>query len=174
MQLAFTLLGRSQSTIIADILPIVSEYSCNILELRFTHLNGYQAAYLLIEGNWNQLAKLENALQNRAKAMDIKVHSQRQQAEDNFGAGMPYSLEVYSEDRENLVRCITEFLLRHQIQITEINGSRYRTCYVQTPVFSIKFTILVPPELSLLALRESFLDFCDEFNIDAILEPLKS
>jgi glycine cleavage system transcriptional repressor len=40
-------------------------------------------------------------------------------------------------------------------------------------VFSSKFIILVPASVSLLVLREEFMDLCDQLNIDAILEPVK-
>ena len=40
-------------------------------------------------------------------------------------------------------------------------------------VLVTKFIILIPSQLPLLTLREEFLDFCDQLNIDAILEPVK-
>jgi glycine cleavage system transcriptional repressor len=33
--------------------------------------------------------------------------------------------------------------------------------------------LLVPANVHILSLREEFLDFCDDLNIDAILEPIK-
>lgn len=173
MQLAFTTLGSTHSAIIAEILPLISDCSCNIVELRYTHLCKSHAAYFLIEGNWNQIAKLENMLENSEKKLHCKFHSLRQETLVNFDSYMPYSLETISVDHPGLVRCVTDFLLERQIIITEVNGSQYQTSYVQTPVFSLKFTLLIPPELRLLTLREEFLDFCDQLNIDAILEPLK-
>jgi len=59
------------------------------------------------------------------------------------------------------------------ICIEEITASRHQAAFFNTPVFSTKFVLLVPPEVRILSLREEFLDFCDSLNIDAILEPIK-
>ena len=173
MQLALTVLGNTHSAIIAEILPLISDCSCNIIELRYTHLSKSHAAYFLIEGNWNQIAKLENLLENSEKKLHCKFQSLRQETLVNFDSYMPYSLEAISSDHSDLVRSISDFLLERQIVITEANGSQYQTSYVQTAVFSLKYTLLIPSDLRLLTLREEFLDFCDQLNIDAILEPIK-
>ena len=86
---------------------------------------------------------------------------------------LPYSLETISLDKESIVESITAFLFDRDIAIEEITGSSYQAAYIQSAVFSTKFIILIPSSLSLLSLREEFLDFCDQLNIDAILEPLK-
>jgi glycine cleavage system transcriptional repressor len=76
-------------------------------------------------------------------------------------------------DRDNVVESITSFLFDRDISIEEISGSSYQAAYIQSAVFSTKFIILIPSQLPLLTLREEFLDFCDQLNIDAILEPVK-
>jgi glycine cleavage system transcriptional repressor len=59
------------------------------------------------------------------------------------------------------------------IEIEEVTGSSYQAPYLQSSVFSSKFVILVPASVSLLILREEFMDLCDQINADAILEPIK-
>jgi glycine cleavage system transcriptional repressor len=82
-------------------------------------------------------------------------------------------LETISLDHENIVESIATFLLDRDIDIEEITGSSYQAPYLQSSVFSSKFIILVPASISLLILREEFMDLCDQLNIDAILEPIK-
>ena len=41
-------------------------------------------------------------------------------------------------------------------------------------MFSVYMVVLVPTRIHIAALREEFLDLCDQMNLDAILEPLKS
>jgi glycine cleavage system transcriptional repressor len=76
-------------------------------------------------------------------------------------------------DRSNVIGSIITFLFEHEISVEEINASSYQAPYMQTPLFSTKFILFIPPEVRLLALREEFLDFCDHLNIDAIIEPIK-
>ena len=41
-------------------------------------------------------------------------------------------------------------------------------------MFSVQLIAHLPAKIHIAALREEFMDFCDQFNLDAILEPLKS
>jgi glycine cleavage system transcriptional repressor len=173
MQLAITALGNNQINIIAEILPAVRDCNCNILEIRSSRLAQCTAAYLLIQGNWNQVAKLESTLDVIQKRLDIKIHILRPDQKDKGKDCVPYSLETISLDHDNIIESITSFLFDRGIDIEEITGSNYQAPYVQSAVFSTKFVILVPPQAHLLSLREEFLDFCDQLNIDAILEPIK-
>ena len=177
MQLAITVLGNHQINFIGEILPVVRDCNCNILEIRSSHLGQSAAAYLLIQGNWNQIAKFENTLDNIQKRLAIKIHTlrpdQKDKDKDKGKDCIPYSLETISLDKDSVVESITTFLFDRDITIEEITGSSYQAPYIQSAVFSTKFVILIPPQLPLLSLREEFLDFCDELNIDAILEPIK-
>jgi glycine cleavage system transcriptional repressor len=175
MQLAITVLGSNQINFIGEILPVVRDCNCNIIEIRSSHLGQSAAAYLLIQGNWNQIAKFENTLENIQKRLEIKINTLRpdQKEKDKGKDFLPYSLETISLDNESVVESITSFMFDRDISIEEITGSSYQAPYIQTSVFSTKLVILVPSQLPLLSLREEFLDFCDQLNIDAILEPIK-
>lgn len=173
MILAITVLGNNESNCIADILPAIRDSRCSILEVRSSRLARTYAAYLLIQGNWNQVAKFESSLESIQKKTDIKIHTFRPDEKENSRDYVPYSLETLSVDRDNVIEAITNFIRKRDIEIEEITGSSYQAPYIHTALFSTRFIILVPPEIRLLSLREEFLDFCDQLNIDAILEPIK-
>jgi glycine cleavage system transcriptional repressor len=173
MQLAITALGKLNSYYLAEILPTIRDCRCNVLEIRSSRLGQVSACYMLIQGNWNQIAKVENALDAIEKRMEIKLYVLRTEAKDKAKECVPYTLETISLDKESVIESITSFLMSREIEIEEITGSSYQAPYASTSVFSTKFVILVPPQLHLLSLREEFLDFCDHLNIDAILEPIK-
>ncbi|MEQ1559031.1 MAG: ACT domain-containing protein [Methyloglobulus sp.] len=173
MQLTITALGTQHNHFIAEILPIIRECKCNVLEIRSSRLGQSTASYLLVQGNWNQIAKVENTLDAIQKKMEIKVNVLRTEAKEKGKECIPYTLETISLDKESIIEAITSFLLDRDIDIEEISGSSYQAPYAQTPIFSTKFVVLVPPQVHLLSLREEFLDFCDNLNIDAILEPIK-
>ena len=175
MQLVISVLGTNSTDFIGEILPIVRDCNCNILEIRSSQLSQSNAAYLLIQGNWNQIAKVESTLEYVQKRIDIKIQTLRPDHKDKERTKdcIPYSLETLSLDKNSVVESITAFLYDREIMIEEIVGSSYQAPYIQSAVFSTKFIVLVPPQLPLLSLREEFLDFCDQLNIDAILEPIK-
>ncbi|MGR9052040.1 MAG: glycine cleavage system protein R [Gammaproteobacteria bacterium] len=173
MQLAITVLGQRQTQFIDHILPAISRCQCNIVEISLSDLSESTAAYLLIEGNWNYIAKLENIFAGIEKQLKIQIHKTRQDKNTNTKPGLPYALEAMSPDQNDILLNITSFLSERNIHIVEIKGNRYPAPFIQTPVFSIKFILIIPSEHRLLELREDFLEFCDQFNLDAILEPIK-
>ena len=175
MQLVISVLSSNQTDLIAEILPVIRDCNCNIVEIRSSQLSHAAAAYLLVQGNWNQIAKVEATLEHIEKRLNIKIQTLRPESNDKEKTSdcIPYSLETISLDKNSVVESITTFLIDRNILIEEITGSSYQAPYIQSSVFSTKFVILAPPELALLSLREEFLDFCDQLNIDAILEPIK-
>ena len=173
MLLTITALGSHDSNFIAEILPMVGDCKCSILEIRYSNLAQSNAAYLLVDGNWNQIAKLETALDSLQRRMEIKIICLRPEQKSKNIEHLPYSLETISLNKNNIIESVTLFLLDREITIEDVVGSAYQAAYVQTTVFSSKFIILIPAQLNLLSLREEFLDFCDQLNIDAVLEPIK-
>jgi glycine cleavage system transcriptional repressor len=174
MQLAITALAQRKINFIAEILPAIRDCKCTILEIRASKLAQTNAAYLLVEGNWSQIAKLESTLDAIVRHVDIKIQLERTEAREKGDDCVPYLLETLSlEQRDSIIESIATFLLDRHIEIEDISGSCYPAPYAQNPVFSSKFIVLIPHHLHLLSLREEFLDFCEQLNIDAILEPIK-
>ncbi|MCK4841394.1 MAG: transcriptional regulator [Methylococcales bacterium] len=173
MQLTITVLGKKSTRFISEILTTISSCHCDILELRSSHLEQVIACYLLVNGDWNHIAKLESILVGLQKTLEVRIHTLRPEPSNKEPESIPYSLETISLDRNNVIEDITSFLFERRICIHEINASSYQASYVKTPIFSTRIIILIPPEIRLLSLREEFLDFCDSLNIDAIIEPIK-
>lgn len=173
MQLAITVLGNPSNPFLEPVLSAINRCQCNIFEIRSTGLTTSTGMLILVEGNWNQVAKLDNILDALEKQLKIQIHRSRQEKSTTPKKGLPYTLEAMSLDTKDIVLNITAFLIEHNIIIEEIKGSRYSAPYIDTPIFSVQFIIIVPAEQRLLQLREDFLDFCDQHNLDAILEPIK-
>ncbi|NOT84141.1 MAG: transcriptional regulator [Methylococcaceae bacterium] len=173
MQLALTILGSRTQKMISEVLLAVSDCKCIIVEMSSSQLSQATAAYLLIEGNWNHIAKFENTLETLQKNLELQIHTLRSNKAEKSALGMPYSLEIITLDQENIIQAVVSFLYDHQISIQEFSASRYQAAYNQSLVFSAKFIVIIPKDSPLLSVREHFLDFCDQLNIDAILEPVK-
>ena len=173
MQLTITALGNKPPHFIAEILTSISSCHCHVVELRSSRLAQATTAYLLIEGNWNHIAKLENILDSLQKRLEIHIHTLRPEAYLKPHEGIPYNLETISLVRNEVLESITLFLLEREIHIEEICASCYPASHAQTSVFSTRFILLLPTEIRLLSFREEFMDFCDNLNLDAILEPIK-
>ncbi len=173
MQLAITALGEKKPQFLAPLLVAISNCKCNLLELRASHLALSTATYLLVDGDWNQVAKLETTLEGLQTRLGIQIHSLRPEQLLTTAEYIPFTLETMSVSCNEVVKEITQFLLNRHIEIEEISASRYLTSYGNNPVFSTRFLISIPASTRLLSLREEFMEFCDNLNLDAILEPLK-
>lgn len=173
MQLAITVLGEKSNGFLGEVLSALSACQCSVLELRTSNLTELTAAYLLIDGNWNHIAKLEGMLDAIKTRLEIQMNFLRPSQEPQAVEGVPYTLETISVDKNDILFAVTSFLLDRGICIEEISASRHNAAFFNTAVFSTKFILLVPPSVRILSLREEFLDFCDSLNIDAILEPVK-
>jgi len=173
MQLAITVLGNKTNDFIAETLSAASACQCSVLELRTSNLTQITALYLLMDGNWNHIAKLEGLLDAIAKRLALQISFLRPESDTRPQEGVPYTLETISMDKKDLLFSVTSFLIEHGIVIEEISASRHQAAFFNNTVFSSKFILLVPDDVRILSLREEFLDFCDTLNIDAILEPIK-
>lgn len=173
MQLAITALGDKSNGFLAEILSALSACQCSVLELRSSNLTQITSVYLLIDGNWNHIAKLEGMLDAIKIRLEIQIIFLRPGQGTQVLEGVPYTLETISMDKNDVLFAVTSFLLDRGICIEEVTASRHQAAFFSTQVFSSKFILLVPPEVRILSLREEFLDFCDNLNIDAILEPVK-
>ncbi|MDD1622841.1 MAG: transcriptional regulator [Methylococcaceae bacterium] len=173
MQLAITVLGNKTSDFLSEALSAVSACQCSVLELRTSNLTQITALYLLIDGNWNHIAKLEGLLDVLAKRLAIQIGFLRPETDNPVQEGVPYTLETISMDKKDLLFSVTSFLIERGIVVEEITASRHHAAFFNNTVFSTKFILLVPENVRILSLREEFLDFCDNLNIDAILEPVK-
>lgn len=173
MQLAITVLGNKTNEFIVETLSAASSCQCNVLEMRTSNLTQVAGLYLLMDGNWNHIAKLEGILDAMAKRLVMQISFLRPETNNRGPAGVPYTLETISMDKKDLMFSVTSFLVERGIVIEEITASRHQASFFNNTVFSSKYILLVPEHVRILSLREEFLDFCDSLNIDAILEPIK-
>jgi hypothetical protein len=73
-------------------------------------------------------------------------------------------------------------LSRSGIEIVLVNDSSFnafvagRRIFMHTgaPMLSVQMTVNIPADTHIGTLREHFTEFCDRFNLDAVLEPIKS
>ncbi len=173
MQLAITILSQNATSFTEQILSSIKRCQCEVLEMRCTRFSEVTACQILIAGNWNYIARLETLLQAMKTQTSIQMSLLRQEPEAKQLPGLPYVLETIGAGGSDIIHAVVVFLEERQIAVEEIQGSRYPAPYNQAPVFATRFVIIIPPEQQLLQLREDFLEFCDQLNIDAILEPIK-
>jgi glycine cleavage system transcriptional repressor len=173
MLLTITTFGKKETQRIAHVTQVVKECDCIILESRLSTLASDAQFSLLVKGNWNHIAKLENMLEQLAHDLEIKILSNRCEPADNSSNMLPYSAEIFGLRDNDILTELATFFITSGIDIREMSTSCAQAAHTEAPLFTAHFILELPSNSRLITLREDFLDFCDSVNLDAILEPVK-
>ncbi|WP_446915921.1 glycine cleavage system protein R, partial [Klebsiella pneumoniae] len=87
-------LGEDRPGIVNELARMVADTGCNIEDSRMTVLGGDFAIILLVDGRWNELAKLEAALPGLERRMGLAISAKRTHPARREGNLLPYSVEV--------------------------------------------------------------------------------
>lgn len=174
LQLAITALGNNPTNFIKNILDTVANCDCAILTLKSSCLGETTASYLLVNGNWNQIAKLESSLDNLQTLLKINIYSLRPGKSPKRSESIPYFLESIAASPNNIVENMSSFLIEREVIIEEINARCYQPSYTLTlaQVFSVNFILSIPTNLNIRTLREDLQDLSDQLNIDTLFNPI--
>jgi len=81
---------------------------------------------------------------------------------------------VVSIDHPGIVNRLATFFSDKQVNIEKMETDTYSAAHTGTQMFSVHMEVGIPADFQIADLREEFMDFCDELNLDAVIEPLKS
>ena len=172
--LVITALGRDRPGIVNELTEYIADHECNIIDSRMSVLGGEFAIMLLVSGNWNTIAKLETQVPVLEKKLDMTIVAKLTEDRPTHAKILPYAADVISIDHPGIVNSLANFFSSQQINIEELVTSTYSAAHTGTQMFSVHIEVGIPAENSISELRESFMDFCDNLNLDAVLEPIKS
>ncbi len=172
-RMVITALGQDRPGIVRELASAVTETGCNIEDSRMSVLGGEFAVILMVAGRWNELAKLEAGLPNTAKRIGLEVHLRRTEATQGGEQLLPYRVEVVALDHPGIVAELANFFATREINIRDMNTASYAAAHTGTPMFSVQMSVDVPAGLHIASLRDEFMDFCDQLNLDALMEPAR-
>jgi len=139
-----------------------------------TALGANFAMLLLVSGNWHSIARIETELNRLAETSGISIQVRRTAERPAREDLVPYSVDVVCLDQAGIVAALSGFFSSRGIDIGELSTRSYAAAHTGAPMFSVYMVVNVPSRIHVGALREEFMDFCDQMNLDAILEPVKS
>lgn len=171
MQLAITILGQSNDGIVDEIILATTNSQTHIVDLKSSIFHATSCAYLLVEGNWNQLSKFESTLHAIQKKFDCSIHTHRVEAVKDIDM-MPMAVEVIGLVSSDLLSKITQFFKVQGIEQQEVSARTYPAPYLNTQLMSAKFVITLGND-SLFQLRDELMYLCDSLNADLLFEPFK-
>ena len=167
---ALTQAGKSPLLALAQ---RIADAGCNLSESRVSTIGTEISLMLLASGAWDALAKLETALTKLARDESLRLVHYRTGPRENSSHLLPYLVEVVAADRAGIVAHIVDFFTQHDISVEQLHSTRYQAMQTGAEMFQAQFTIGIPAEIHIAALRDDFLELCDGLNLDAIMDPVK-
>lgn len=172
--LVISAVGEDQPGIVNALSTKILDSGCNIVDSRMTVLGGEFALIIMISGNWNTIAKLEANLPGLEKQLGLTIIAKRTEERSQQDNKIPYMVEVVAMDHPGIVNNVADFFSSRNINIEDLSTGSYAAAHTGTVMFTMHMVISIPSDMHLGDLRENFTEFCDNLNLDAIMEPVKN
>ena len=171
--LVVSVLGEDRPSILHDLARAVRDAGCNVVESRMTVLGGEFSMLLLVSGNWNTITKLEATLPKLSEKLGLTLASRRTSERKPRHDLLPYAVDVVCPDQPGIVFNLANFFAERSIGIADLATRSYPAAHTGAPMFAVQMAVNIPTDMHIGRLREDFMEFCDQLNLDAIMEPIK-
>ena len=168
--LVISALGKDKSGIVNQLTKTILDQGGNLSESRMTVLGGEFAMMLLVTGSQESIENIISKLEETGEKLNLTLIAKETQTQKSDQKRLPYQVNVVSMDHPGIVHNISDFLSNRELNIEEIETTTYPAAHTGTPMFSLEMTISVPADSSVKKLRDEFITFCDDLNLDATLE----
>jgi glycine cleavage system transcriptional repressor len=170
-QLVITALGDDRPGIVDEMSKVLFKHSLNIEDSRMSVLGGEFAVLLLVSGSQQSIDDFVADTANLEQTLNMKILVKITSSESRPPAMVPYTVEVVSIDNPGIVHKLASFFSSQQINIVDLHTERYAAAHTATPMFAVNMTIGIPASIAIKALRDEFIDMCDDLNLDASMTP---
>lgn len=171
-KLVISALGADRPGIVDTLSTIIYEHNLNIEDSRMTVLGGEFAILLLISGETASLEALQTKLPEIEQTLKMSLLVKATTVADNKSDEIPYSVEVTALDNPGIVGNIASFFSSRNINIVNLQTESYSAPHTGSPMFALHMTVGITAEANISQLRDSFMETCDELNLDAELTSL--
>src|SRR3972149_11126270 len=111
---------HDQPIIVVVLSQVILENNCNIKDSRMAVLGGEFALILLIEGNWNTVAKLEGQLNSLQEQLALSILCKPTQLPPPAADLLPYGIDVVALDHPGIVHSLAAFFSGRKINIQDL------------------------------------------------------
>lgn len=169
-KLVISAIGADRPGLVDKLSNIIYTHDLNIEDSRMTVLGGEFAILLLVSGDPSSLETLQAQSGEIEQTLNMSLLIKPTTETVSSGNIIPYAVEVSSLDHPGIVHKITSFFSRQNINIINLQTERYSAPHTGSPMFALHMTIGIPAETNISKLRDAFMDFCDDINLDAELK----
>lgn len=165
--------GGEPTTTVNELSRIIAECGGSIKESRMAAMGSEFGILLLVAGNWHTIGRLERDLGRFRDHDGVAMLFKRTEARKLGKELLPYAIDVVGLDQPGIVHNLSRFFASRTVEIGEISSRSYPAAHTGAPMFSVQMFVNIPGTVHIAGLREEFMEFCDQLNVDAIMEPVK-
>jgi glycine cleavage system transcriptional repressor len=165
--------GGKPTTVVNELARVILECGGNIKESRMAAMGSEFAVLLLVAGNWHTISRLERDLGKFGSSFGVTMQFKRTEPRRMGKELLPYVVDVVGLDQPGIVHSLSGFFATRKVEIGEVSSRSYAASHTGAPMFSVQMYINIPSTVHIAGLREEFMEFCDQLNVDAIMEPVK-
>ena len=81
---------------------------------------------------------------------------------------------MIAPQQADLLVHLLEFFQAQDVLVPEMNTQKYQSGHTGASMCSVQLVLHVPVNQHPQALRESFMDLCDDLNADGMLDPIQT
>jgi glycine cleavage system transcriptional repressor len=171
--LAVTAIGPDRTGLVRDVTTTISSAGGSILQSRMTTLGQEFAIVALVSGNWHAIGKIKEALEKLGDSGGLTISVRPTSKREQPTPAAPYNVDIVTMDQEGIVANLASFFAGKQIEIAELNTRQYNAPHTGADMFAVQMVANLPATINITAFREEFHEYCEEHNLDAIIEPLQ-
>lgn len=172
--LSISVLAAPRPQIALELFRAIRERGGEVEDCRIAPIGDRLTANLVVSGNWSTLGRLETALPGIAEKLELQVRFERCGPREQNPGFRPYAADVIAPQQPELLVHLLEFFSAQDVQVAEMNSQKYQSGHTGASMCSVQMTLHVPVNQHPQALRESFMDLCDDLNADGMLDPIKT
>jgi len=173
-QIVISALGQDKPGIVKALSKTVLDCGGNIADSRMTRLGDEFALIMLVEGTDKVITSIEAAMQDCQVVLELTIITKRTALKTEQEKYLPYQIKVVCMDQPGIVHDVTDYIAKQNINIETLDTSSYSAAHTGAPMFSLDMSISIPASMNVAQLKKDFLSFCDDLNLDAIVDPIKS
>ncbi len=166
-------MGPNRPEMITDLSRACVQCGCNLLNTKINVLGQEVVMVLLLAGSWGAIAKMEATLPNLEQRLGLNIQTRRTHEPSVSSQLMSYTIQVVAIDRKGILNEIANFLMKHSVAIEEISAHTYMA-HTGTRMASLQLKMNVPHDVHLATLRDKFMSYCDDHNLDGFIEPIRA
>lgn len=172
--LVLSVLGADRIGLIDDITSLANDCRCSIADARMAVMGQEFAMVMMLTGTWDAVAKVEVQLPALARRLKLDITTHRTEPRPAQRDAIPYSVHVVALDGPGIVSDIANFFASQGINIEAMECNTYLAAHTGSVMFAMSMTVNLPARVHIATMRENFMLFCDDRNLDAIIEPFKA